>query len=130
MFLDLPPRDRACIAFGGNQKGRIVRIGKFHFSYIDNVLYLERLRHDLLIINQSYDIGYNVSFNKDKCYKIDMAELTNQSVTCLLNKKHQFNCVRRDDHDGCCLICWQRSKPSLNDSMFCGYSHETMGVWS
>lgn len=57
------------VTFGGNQKGRILgigKIGKNHFPSIDNALYVEGLKHNLLSI-QLCDSGYIVSFNKDKC---------------------------------------------------------------
>ncbi|RDX62902.1 hypothetical protein CR513_58723, partial [Mucuna pruriens] len=105
MFQYLRPR----LLFGDNQKGKIVRIskiGKHHFPSIENVLFVEGLKHNLLSISQLCDNGYNVSFNKGECivknldgslmfsakrqnnlYKINLTDLTNQSVTCLVSIK-------------------------------------------
>ncbi|RDY08397.1 hypothetical protein CR513_07376, partial [Mucuna pruriens] len=79
-----------------NQKDKIAGIGKIvkhPFPFIDNVLFVEGLKHNLLSISQLSDNGYNVSFNKGKCIvkiyglqnnvcKINLTNLTNQSVTC------------------------------------------------
>ena len=55
---------------GGNRKGRITRVGKIGihpYPSIDNVLFVEGLKHNLLNISQLCDSGYVVSFNKDEC---------------------------------------------------------------
>jgi len=70
MFLDLKPHKGGAVAFGGMGKEKIFGIGKvgIHFlAFIDNILYVEGLKYNLLSISQFYDIGYIVSFNKDKC---------------------------------------------------------------
>ncbi|RDX97788.1 hypothetical protein CR513_19408, partial [Mucuna pruriens] len=65
------------------------RIGEHPFPSIDNVLFVEDLKHNLLNISQLCDCGYGVSFNKEECitqnnlHKINLTNLTNQSVTCL-----------------------------------------------
>ena len=110
MFLELQPKDGDWVTFGGNQKGKIAgvgKIGKHPLPTIDNVLYVEGLKHNLLSISQLCDSGYNVSFNKDECvvklpdgskmfsakqqnvYKINLVELSNQRVTCLLSLKDE-----------------------------------------
>ncbi len=53
MFQELKPKDGGFVGFGGNQKGKIVgigRIGKGSLPSIDNVLYVEGLKHNLLSI--------------------------------------------------------------------------------
>ncbi|RDX73858.1 hypothetical protein CR513_46471, partial [Mucuna pruriens] len=46
-------------------------------------------KYDLLSISKLYDSGYDVSFNKEECinnlYKINLIDLTNQNVTCLVS---------------------------------------------
>ena len=54
------------ITFGGNHKGRIIRVGKAcipPYPPIDNVLLVKGLKHNLLSISQLCDNGYNVTFN-------------------------------------------------------------------
>ncbi|RDX86690.1 hypothetical protein CR513_31954, partial [Mucuna pruriens] len=81
MFQDLKPKKGGWITFGG-------RVGKHPFPSIDNVLYVKGLKHNLLSISQLCDSKYVVSFNKGECinntYKIDLTDLTNQNVTCLV----------------------------------------------
>ena len=53
MFQDLKPRSKGWVTFGGDQKGRIVgigKIGKHPFPTIENVLLVEGLKHNLLSI--------------------------------------------------------------------------------
>jgi len=88
MFLDLKPLEGGAIAF------------------IDNVLYVEVLKYNLLNLSQFYESGYIVSFDKDKCivktednksffttkrhnnlYEIDLIDLSKQNVTCLYPEK-------------------------------------------
>lgn len=56
--------------FEGNQKGRIVgsgTIGNGNLPSISNVLYVERLTHNLLSISQLSDSGYDIIFNQKSC---------------------------------------------------------------
>ncbi len=69
MFLDLQPLDGGTVAFGGNQHGQIVGIGKVskkNSTSIDNVFYVKGLKHNLLSISQFCDSGYSVTFDKSK----------------------------------------------------------------
>ncbi|RDX69678.1 hypothetical protein CR513_51174, partial [Mucuna pruriens] len=102
MLQDLRPKSRGWVNFGGRIT-RISKIVKHIFSSIDNVLYVEGLKHNLLSISQLCNIVYNVFFNKEECivknvdgsllfstkrqnnlYKINLTNLSNQSVTCLV----------------------------------------------
>ncbi len=70
MFLDLQPQDKGTVAFGGNQLGQIVdigKVGKKNSTSIENVFYVKRLKHNLLSISQFCDSGYSVTFDKSKC---------------------------------------------------------------
>ena len=97
------------ISFGGNQKGKIVGVGKISidpYPPIFNVLFVKRLKHNMLRISQLCDSGLDVFFSKEGCvvqhkngtqlftgnrkgnlYKINLSELSNQNVTCLLSIK-------------------------------------------
>ena len=111
MFQDLKLKAGSSVTFGGNQKGKIVRIGKIgkhHFSSIDNVLLVEGLKHNLLSISQLCDSGSNVSFSHEECiiknfdgfilftakrqnnlYKIDLEDFLDQNVSCLVSIKRE-----------------------------------------
>ena len=68
MFLNLKPIKGGNVSFGGMGKGKIIGIGKIgipSLASIDNVLYVEGLKYNLLSISQFYDSCYIVSFNKD-----------------------------------------------------------------
>ena len=109
MFQDIKTNKGGSVTFGGNQKGKIVgigKIGKHPFPSIDNVLLVEGLKHNLLSISQLCDSGSNVSFNQGECivknsdgsilfiakrqnnlYKIDLEDLSDQNVSCLVSIK-------------------------------------------
>ena len=59
MFQCLTPMHGGTISFGGNQKQKITRVGKITidpYPPIDNVLFVEGLKHNLLSISQLCDI--------------------------------------------------------------------------
>ena len=70
MFLNLKPLEGGVISFGGMGKWKIIgicKIGIPSLASIDNVLYVEGLKYNLLSISQFCDNGYIVSFDKDYC---------------------------------------------------------------
>ena len=70
MFQCLTPYHGGTVTFRGNQKGRITGMGKIGihpYPSIDNVLFIEGIKHNLVSISQLCDSGYDVSFNKDEC---------------------------------------------------------------
>ena len=69
-FISLEVKEGGIVTFGDNAKGKIIRIGKVHISsssYIENVLLVEGLKHNLLSINQLCDKNFNVSFKSSIC---------------------------------------------------------------
>jgi len=106
MFLTLTMKEGRTVGFGGNQTGKIIGTGTIGNSAIsiNNVWFVDGLRHNLLSISQFCDNGYDVLFDKNNCtvvkkddqfiifkgkrrnnvYKINFSELTDQKVYCLL----------------------------------------------
>ena len=107
MFQSLELKDGGHVKFGGNHKGKIVgygNIGNGNLPSISDVLYVEGLTHNLLSISQLSDSGYDIIFNQKSCravsqkdgsvlfngsrrnnvYKINLSELKDQNVKCLL----------------------------------------------
>ena len=69
MFLKLKPVGGGKVAFGGMGKKKINGIGIIgipSLASIDNVLYVEGLKYNLLSISQFCDSGYIVFFNKEQ----------------------------------------------------------------
>ncbi|KAK8608159.1 hypothetical protein V6N13_023590 [Hibiscus sabdariffa] len=74
-FLELKPKSGGVVTFGDNSKGHIEGIGSIgnHSSIlIDNVLYVNGLKHNLLSISQLCDKGFNVLFDASGCKIIDI----------------------------------------------------------
>jgi len=66
------------------------KIGIPPYPPIDNVLFVEGLKHNLLSISQLCDIGYDVSFNKDVCI------IQNNDGLLLFYAKRKGNLIRLD----------------------------------
>ena len=105
MFQTLNLKEEGNVGFGGGQKGRIIGTSTIGNSQtiINKVWLVDGLKHNLLSISQLCDTGYEVVFNKDFCsvinsdktivfkgkrkgnvYKINLSELTDQKVICLM----------------------------------------------
>ena len=108
MFQSLEHKKGGKVGFGGDQKGRIIgkgTVGTNTSTSITNVLLVDGLMHNLLSISQICDKGYDIIFNQSSCkvinqndksilfqgyrvdniYKIDLNDLKNQKVKCLMS---------------------------------------------
>ena len=66
----MPKEDDGVVTFRDNSQGKIVGIGKIQINsttFIDNVLHVKGLKHNLISISQLYDKGYTVSFGTTMC---------------------------------------------------------------
>ena len=73
-FFTLEQKDGGMVTFGDNRKGRIIIIDKIKITpstFIENVLLVEKLKHNLLSISQLCDIGFNVFFKLSMCIVVD-----------------------------------------------------------
>jgi len=69
-FLTFEKKDGGLVTFGNNDKGKIRgkgTIGKPNSAKIENVQYVEGLKHNLLSINQLCDNGFEVIFKPNIC---------------------------------------------------------------
>jgi len=69
-FLTFQKKDGGLVTFGNNDKGKIRgkgTIGKLNSAKIENVQYIEGLKHNLLSISQLCDSGFEVVFKPDIC---------------------------------------------------------------
>jgi hypothetical protein len=106
LFHTLNLKEGGTVGFGGNQRGKIIGIGKVGNSSltISDVWLVDGLQHNLLSISQLCDSNYDVVFNKNSCtviknsdksilfkgnrkgnvYKVNLSDLEDQNVHCLL----------------------------------------------
>ena len=73
-FFILESKDEGSITFGDNCKGRIIGIDKIKITpstFIEDLLLVEKLKHNLLSISQLYDVGFNIVFKTSMCIVID-----------------------------------------------------------
>ena len=70
-FISLEVKEGGMVTFGDNAKDKILRFEKVPItssSYIENVLFVEDLKHNLVSISQLCDKNFNVSFRSSICY--------------------------------------------------------------
>ena len=73
-FKSLKHREGGEVAFGGDGKGKIIRMGDIDNTYsnsIENVLLVRGLKHNLLSISQLCDKDYKVIFKANHCAILD-----------------------------------------------------------
>ena len=78
-FSNLVLKAKGYVTYGDNNKGRILgkgKVGAPPFTSIEDVRYVEGLKHNLLSISQLCDKGFKIKFTKDECLIID--EVTNE----------------------------------------------------
>jgi len=69
-FISFEKKEGGLVTFGNNDKGQIKGkciIGKKNTTKIENVQYVEGLKHNLLSISQLCDSGFEVSFKPNIC---------------------------------------------------------------
>ena len=75
-FSNLVLKAKGYVTYGDNLKGKILGIGKVGappFTSIEDVLYVEGLKYNLLSISQLCDKGFKIKFTKDECLIEDEA---------------------------------------------------------
>ena len=110
-FTSLKLKAEGHVTCGDNNRGRILgrgTVGTGNSTTIENVLYVEGLKHSLLNINQLCDKGYKVNFKSNGCtissdpsgkmlftgkrvnniYPLDIME-TDSSNECLLSRSDE-----------------------------------------
>jgi hypothetical protein len=75
-FSNLVLKAKGYVTYGDNNKEKILGIGKVEappFTSIEDVLYVEGLKYNLLSISQLCDKGFKIKFTKDECLIEDEA---------------------------------------------------------
>ena len=68
---NLKLKAKGFVTYGDNNKGKILGkgiVGAPPFTSIEDVLYVEGLKHNLLSISQLCDKGFKIKFTKDECF--------------------------------------------------------------
>ena len=105
-FTKFIPKNKRFVTYGDNNKGRILgigQIGKPSSITIDNVLYVEGLKHNLLSISQLSNKSYNVIFNSSCC----IVENKNSDTKLIGRRVNNIYMITLDDifHNLKCLMC-------------------------
>lgn len=122
MFQSMELKFEGNVDFRGNQKGKIIgseTIGNDYLPYINNVLLVKGLMHNLLYIIQLSNNDYDIIFNQKSCktvsqkddfvlfngkrknniYKRIILDLENQNFKCLMSmNEEQWAWHRRLGH--------------------------------
>jgi hypothetical protein len=106
-FSSFTPKDGGYVTYGDNNKGKILgtgKVGKTSSTSIDNVLYVEGLKHNLLSISQLCDKGNEVIFNSYSCSIISKE---NNSIKFMGHRINNVYMISLDDissNDAQCFI--------------------------
>ena len=69
-FSSLSLKAKGYVTYGDDNKGKILGVGTVGappFTIIEDVLFVEGLKHNLLSISQLCDKGFRINFTKDEC---------------------------------------------------------------
>ena len=80
-FVILETNERGVVTVRDNGKGHIIKMDKIWITpsfFIENILYVKGLKHNLISISQLYDRGYKVSFEASLCIMAD--SIDNSSI--------------------------------------------------
>ncbi|MDV3192334.1 MAG: hypothetical protein Q8853_02750, partial [Candidatus Phytoplasma australasiaticum] len=95
-FLSLKALHGGGVSFGNDKKGYILgigRIGKSLEHSIENVYYVNGLKHSLLSVSQIFDKGNEDKFNSKKC---TVTNLTSQEVVLVAKRVKNMYVVDLD----------------------------------
>ena len=84
--ITLRMKEGGMVTFEDDGKGHIIGIGKIQITpqtYLENVLYVLGLKHNLISISQLCDRGYKVSFQSSLCI---VTNLSNYSTIFIRNR--------------------------------------------
>ena len=73
-FFTLKSKDEGFVTFKDNKKKRIIGIDNIKITpstFIENVLLVDKLKHNLLSISQLCDVGFDVNFKTSICIVAD-----------------------------------------------------------
>ena len=109
-FVKLTLKNGGFVTYGDNNKGKILGsgdVGNISSILIENVLYVEGLKHNLLSISQLCDKGFRITFESNHCkileknsdkicmlgkrieniYMLDLDHMCATNLTCLMSKE-------------------------------------------
>ena len=69
-FVTLETKEGGVVTFGDNGKGHIIEMDKIWITpsfFIENILYVKKLKYNLISISQLCDKGYRVLFEASLC---------------------------------------------------------------
>ena len=98
------------VIFGDNGKDKIIGIGKIHitsFTYIDNVLFIDGLKHNLFSVSQFCDKGFKVVFESSMCI---ISSLDDNGIKFIGHRHGNIYMVDLDDlpiQKGQCLVAME-----------------------
>ena len=110
-FITLTNINGGKVTFGDNAKGKVVgkgKVGRMPHCYIDDVLYVEGLKHNLLSISQFCDKGNQVIFNDKQCLVINQVDNQIKLVGKRINNIYMIDLESEISLDASCLV-------SIND---------------
>ena len=126
-FLSLTPIEGGQVTFGDNSKGKVIgkgRVGKSPNLYIDNVLLVKGLKHNLLSISQFCDKGNKVTFDSNFCIVENQNDKQVKLIGKRINNIYMIDLEDKPYIDSKCLV-------SMNDDSWIWhkrFAHASMNL--
>ena len=98
----LTPINEGKVTFSDNVKSKVINIeivGKLLNSHIDDALYIEGLKHNLLSISQFCDKGNQVIFSANKCLVVNDNDKQIKLVGKRINNVYMIDLVSKYNLD-------------------------------
>lgn len=106
-FTSFTPKVGGHVTYGDNNKGQILGIGsvgKSPTTSIDNVLFVEGLKHNLLSISQLCDKGNKVSFDSKSSLIENLHDKNKKLIGHRINNIYMIDLDDISSNDACCLV--------------------------
>ena len=82
-FFTIKRKDEEFVTFGDNKKEKIIGIGNIKITsstFIENVLLVDKLKHNLLSISWLCDVGFDVNFKTSMCIVADTLNINSRFI--------------------------------------------------
>jgi len=104
---DFVSKDGGYVMFGDNNKGKIMgegSIGNQDETQIKNVLYVDKLKHNLLSISQLCDKGFKIEFNRNCCLISEAISSKALHIGKRISSIYMLNVEQASFHELSCLV--------------------------
>ena len=130
-FITIKPKeDDGVVTFGDNGQSQIVGIGKIQINsttFIDNVLHVNKLKHNLISISQLCDKGYTISFSTIMCV---ITNPIDNSIIFIENRYENVYIINLNNNLSQCLMANENKNKEVDWLWHRRLGHASMDLMS